>query len=135
MRLINIRPSRAARLLLAALPFVLLVAAYFAGSAARLADNPNDKLLPALSRHGRRGQAYGVSGRRAHRQLSAAGPIRWRASIACWSALAISTAAVALVIGIVIGLLPMCERACSASVRRRQCRWCRRWRCCRSCSS
>ena len=47
-RLINREPSRAAGLYLAALPFVLLLAAYLTGSAARLAENPNDKLLPAL---------------------------------------------------------------------------------------
>ena len=47
-RLINRQPSRAGGLYLAALPFVLLLAAYLSGSAARLAENPNDKLLPAL---------------------------------------------------------------------------------------
>jgi NitT/TauT family transport system permease protein len=49
MRLMNVRPGRAASLYLAALPFVLLAVAYFTGSAVRLADNPSDKLLPALS--------------------------------------------------------------------------------------
>ncbi|NBC33366.1 MAG: ABC transporter permease subunit [Alphaproteobacteria bacterium] len=47
-RLINRRPARATGIYLAALPFVLLIAAYLAGSAARLAENPNDKLLPAF---------------------------------------------------------------------------------------
>lgn len=47
-RLINRQPSRATGIYLAALPFVLLAAAYLTGSAARLAENPNDKLLPAL---------------------------------------------------------------------------------------
>ena len=46
-RLINRRPARPAGILLAALPFVLLVAAYLLASNARLAENPNDKLLPA----------------------------------------------------------------------------------------
>jgi NitT/TauT family transport system permease protein len=49
MRLINLRPSRGSRVLLGCLPFGLLVAAYLAGSALRLADNPADKLLPALT--------------------------------------------------------------------------------------
>jgi len=49
MRLINRLPNRGTRLLLAALPIVLLLVAYFAGSAARLADNPDDKLLPSAS--------------------------------------------------------------------------------------
>jgi NitT/TauT family transport system permease protein len=47
-RIINIRPGRAAGIWLEALPFVLLIAAYLMGSAARLAENPNDKLLPAF---------------------------------------------------------------------------------------
>src|SRR5258705_911964 len=50
MRLVNIRPGRQMRFYLAALPFVLLAVAYFLGSNARLTENPNDKLLPALSR-------------------------------------------------------------------------------------
>ena len=49
MRLINLRPSRTSALLLASLPFVLVLLAYAAGSSARLADNPSDKLLPALA--------------------------------------------------------------------------------------
>ncbi len=49
MRLINRRPDRTAALLLAMLPFVLVLIAYILGSAARLADNPADKLLPSLA--------------------------------------------------------------------------------------
>ncbi|WP_341304942.1 ABC transporter permease [Pseudomonas sp. TMP25] len=49
MRLINRHPDRSNRLLLILLPFALLLFAYFAGSAQRLADNPNDKLLPSAS--------------------------------------------------------------------------------------
>ncbi|MGQ0566862.1 MAG: ABC transporter permease [Gemmobacter sp.] len=49
MRAINIRPGRGAQVMLACLPFGLLVLAYVVGSALRLAENPNDKLLPALT--------------------------------------------------------------------------------------
>jgi NitT/TauT family transport system permease protein len=49
MRWINTKPGPAMRLLLMLAPFVLLVIAYGMGSAARLADNPSDKLLPALA--------------------------------------------------------------------------------------
>ena len=49
MRLINRYPDRGGRLLLILLPFALLLFAYFAGSTARLADNPNDKLLPSAA--------------------------------------------------------------------------------------
>ena len=48
MRLVNIRPGRQTRFYLLALPFLLVAIAYFASSGARLAQNPNDKLLPAL---------------------------------------------------------------------------------------
>lgn len=46
MRLINRRPDGASRLILVILPFALLLFAYFTGSATRLTENPNDKLLP-----------------------------------------------------------------------------------------
>jgi NitT/TauT family transport system permease protein len=46
-RLINQRPRRGAALLLSALPFILVAAAYLYYSNARLAENPGDKLLPA----------------------------------------------------------------------------------------
>ncbi len=49
MRLINRRPGRGTLILLAALPFVAALAAYGVGSALRLAENPNDKLLPSLA--------------------------------------------------------------------------------------
>jgi NitT/TauT family transport system permease protein len=49
MRLINQHPDRGGRLLLLLLPFVLLLTLYFMGSAMRLADNPNDKLLPSAA--------------------------------------------------------------------------------------
>ena len=47
-RLINLRPERAVRIALGALPFALLIGLYFINSELRLAANPNDKLLPAL---------------------------------------------------------------------------------------
>ena len=48
-RIVNRVPDRAPAILLGALPFVLLLAAYLAGSAVRLAENPDDKLLPTLT--------------------------------------------------------------------------------------
>ena len=48
MRLINRQPDAASRLLLPAVPFVLLGAWYLFASSARLSVNPDDKLLPAL---------------------------------------------------------------------------------------
>jgi NitT/TauT family transport system permease protein len=49
MRLVNRRPGRAARVLLVAAPFLLLIAAYVIGSSIRLAENPQDKLLPSIA--------------------------------------------------------------------------------------
>lgn len=46
-RLINQYPTRGASVLLSALPFLVLIAAYLFYSHARLAENPGDKLLPA----------------------------------------------------------------------------------------
>src|SRR6266851_586923 len=46
-RLINQQPGRAGALMLSALPFILVVAAYLYYSNARLAENPGDKLLPS----------------------------------------------------------------------------------------
>lgn len=46
-RIVNRRPGRGGAFLLGALPFVLLIVCYLFGSAERLRDNPNDKLLPS----------------------------------------------------------------------------------------
>lgn len=50
MRLINRVPGAALRCVLGLLPFVLIAGVYLAGSQARLAANPDDKLLPAPTR-------------------------------------------------------------------------------------
>lgn len=47
-RLINLRPNRSTALILALLPFALLGLLYLAASSARLAENPDDKLLPSV---------------------------------------------------------------------------------------
>lgn len=47
-RLINRQPARTSRLLLALLPFTLLLLCYLLSSQARLEINPQDKLLPGL---------------------------------------------------------------------------------------
>ncbi|HEY0833372.1 MAG TPA: ABC transporter permease [Azospirillum sp.] len=48
-RVINRRPGRGGVLFWGALPFLAACAAYAVASALRLAENPNDKLLPPLS--------------------------------------------------------------------------------------
>lgn len=51
-RLINQQPNRVSRWLLGLLPFLLLLALYVGASNARLAENPNDKLLPSFDSFG-----------------------------------------------------------------------------------
>jgi NitT/TauT family transport system permease protein len=104
MRLINLRPSRTTQLILALLPFGLLVVAYAIGSAARLADNPSDKLLPALA-----------SITDAINRLAFVPDVRtgeyifWSDTLASlgrlFSALGISTV-IALVFGMIVGMFP-----------------------------
>ena len=53
MRWINRRADRATRIALGAVPFLLLSVAYAIGSALRLADNPDDKLLPSFAAMGK----------------------------------------------------------------------------------
>jgi NitT/TauT family transport system permease protein len=48
-RLINQHPGRGAGLALGVVPFIALLALYVVASTLRLAENPDDKLLPALS--------------------------------------------------------------------------------------
>jgi len=49
MRWINKKPGVALRAVLVALPFALVAAVYMSASAARLAENPQDRILPAPS--------------------------------------------------------------------------------------
>jgi NitT/TauT family transport system permease protein len=47
VRLINLHPNRGGALALGVLPFLILLFAYVVGSNSRLAENPDDKLLPS----------------------------------------------------------------------------------------
>jgi NitT/TauT family transport system permease protein len=51
-RLINVRPSRVWRFGLALLPFAVILLLYISASDARLAENPQDKLLPSFTQMG-----------------------------------------------------------------------------------
>ncbi|MGV3491909.1 MAG: ABC transporter permease [Devosia sp.] len=104
MRLINLKPSRMNQLLLALAPFVLLIIAYMAGSAARLAENPSDKLLPALA------SLADAINRMAFIPDPRTGEyLLWTDTLASlgrlFAALGISTA-IALVFGMLIGMVP-----------------------------
>ncbi|HEY7884110.1 MAG TPA: ABC transporter permease [Cellvibrionaceae bacterium] len=48
-RLVNLTPSRPFKVLLGLLPFALIIAIYIIASDLRLAENPDDKLLPSVA--------------------------------------------------------------------------------------
>jgi len=76
MRLINRVPGRLAAAGLALLPFMLLLVIYLMASQARLAENPNDKLLPGLSQMGSAVERMSCSGRTLP-PVSSAWPLAW----------------------------------------------------------
>jgi NitT/TauT family transport system permease protein len=105
MRFLNVKPTRGQNILLAALPFALACAAYLLFSHLRLAENPNDKLLPSVG-----SMARAVNDLAFHADPRTGNYIFWLDTASSlqrlFIALAISTAS-ALIIGIVMGLLPM----------------------------
>jgi NitT/TauT family transport system permease protein len=105
MRAINWHPDRSLRLGLALLPFLLLLIAYVIGSNARLAENPNDKLLPSFADMGEMIYAYAFEADPRTGQY-----LLWSDTAASLTRLLIGlalSAALALAIGILIGLLPI----------------------------
>ena len=103
-RLINQRPGRAGALLLSAMPFIVLVAAYLYYSGARLAENPGDKLLPTPATIAATVHRY------AFEEDERSGEYLWwddtRASLErLLTALAVS-ALIGLLLGVSIGVLP-----------------------------
>lgn len=110
-RFINQRPGRVLGSILTLLPFIVVVTVYMAASAARLADNPSDKLLPSLMSMGD-----------ALIRL-ASEPSRRTGEILLWADTTASLArlfagvtismAVALAIGTATGLIPYVRRTLS----------------------
>lgn len=105
MRLINRHPDRGGRLLLILLPFALLLFAYLTGSAARLTDNPNDKLLPSPA------QMASAIDRLAFSEDKRSGEyLFWQDSAASLARLGMGIGIAALVglcLGIAAGILPL----------------------------
>jgi NitT/TauT family transport system permease protein len=103
-RLINLKPDRGGALLLGALPFVLLVLLYLLASSARLAENPNDKLLPAFS------SLAAAIWRMAFEPDARSGDyLLWADTAASLTRLALGlgiATIVGLVVGVLIGTLP-----------------------------
>ena len=116
MRAINLRPSGAWRFALALLPFLALLLAYIIGSHIRLAENPNDKLLPSFADMGETIYAYAFEA-----DPRTGDYLLWSDTAASLTRLLIGlaiSASFALVVGILIGLLPDHGRDVRA-VRRR----------------
>ncbi len=110
----NRRPGREGQVLLAALPFLLVILAYLAASAARLAANPDDKLLPWPSAFVDAMRAMALEpDKRSGDYLfwvdTAASLLRILAGLAI-------AAAIGLVLGITIGLLPYVRASLAAFV-------------------
>lgn len=105
MRWINRHPGVAARLALGALPFVVVGLAYAAASAARLAENPQDRVLPSPA------QLAQTAGRLLSEPDRRSGEILfWQDTLSSLSLLAFGVgiaALIGLVFGLAIGLIPV----------------------------
>jgi NitT/TauT family transport system permease protein len=111
MRHINRYPQKGMRLTLMLLPFVVLIAAWFMGSAVRLEANPQDKLLPGLS------QMVAAIDRMAFTPDKRSGEyLLWADTLISLSRLLTGLAVsslIGLVIGIAAGVFPMYRAALS----------------------
>ncbi|MFW2543114.1 ABC transporter permease [Primorskyibacter sp. 2E107] len=114
MRLINRTPARPLAVLLAALPFVLVLIAYAVGSEIRLSANPADKLLPALTTIQETAARLFTEGDRRSGEI-----LLWKDT---WASLArllggvAIAASLSLIIGMVVGLLPLFRATLSGFV-------------------
>lgn len=113
-RIINRRPDRMGKFLLGALPFVVLLALYLVGSAERLAENPNDKLLPSLA-----SLADGVLRVAVNADRRTGEVLLWADTLASLSRLGqglLAATAIGLVWGIANGLIPLVRAGLSPLV-------------------
>lgn len=104
-RLINLKPQRAQALAVGALPFLLVLILYVTFSHARLAANPNDKLLPAF------GTLATTVDRMAFEPSKRSGELLlWADTAASLKRLALGvgiSAVLGLTLGIALGALPL----------------------------
>ena len=104
MRLINRRPGNIGAVASAAMPFALALVVYLAASSVRLAENPDDKLLPALATIGDAIERVAIEPDRRTGDY-----ILWTDTAASLKRLAIGVAVAAVVglaVGVPNGLLP-----------------------------
>lgn len=103
-RLINLHPNRGSAFVLSALPFILCLFAYLFGSNLRLADNPDDKLLPAPSSIAATLKNYAVEEDERSGEI-----LFWKDTGASLKRILISlaiSAAIGLAVGVAIGVIP-----------------------------
>ncbi|WP_425091147.1 ABC transporter permease [Tropicimonas sp. S265A] len=104
MRLINRKPGRVLSLFLLLVPFILVLLAYKLGSDARLAVNPQDKLLPALSTLADTAARLTTEGSRRTGEI-----LFWKDTWSSLTRLGLGVgiaALIGLIAGLAIGLLP-----------------------------
>ena len=107
MRLINRRPDRTMAVALAVVPFALVLLAYVIGSDARRADNPADKLLPAVAQIVDTAAALAVEPDRRTGRI-----LLWQDTAGSLRRLAIGVGLAAMLglgFGLLIGLVPYAE--------------------------
>lgn len=103
-KLINRHPSRPLRWFLGILPFVVLVIIYLGASEARLAENPNDKLLPAFSSF-----ADAIERMAFKPSVRSGEYLFWQDTLSSLRRLALGVcigSSVALVLGVLMGAIP-----------------------------
>src|SRR5579872_4128582 len=103
-RIINLRPGRAGILFWGAMPFLIAVIFYLVFSALRLAENPNDKLLPGLRAFGAAIDRMALT-----RDIRSDEVLWWADTLSSLRRLAIGLAAataIGLVVGIATGVIP-----------------------------
>ncbi len=114
MRLINLVPGRGLRVSLTVLPFLLLLIAYAVASDARLAVNPDDKLLPSFGQMADTWQRYALQ-----EDARTGGWLFWDDTLASLRRLGLGmlvATALALVLGIGLGAIPLVSATLSPAV-------------------
>jgi len=104
-RLVNLKPRRGSALLLGALPFLILLIAYITGSHLRLAENPDDKLLPAFSTFADTMKRYAVD-----EDVRSGNVLFWLDTLASLKRIGIAlgiSACIGLVTGLLLGAIPL----------------------------
>lgn len=113
-RMINLQPGKPLGLALGLLPFVIVVLVYMAASAARLADNPSDPLLPSIGAMADNFQRLATEESRRTGDI-----VLWVDTQASLYRLALGvliSALLGLVVGMVNGMLPYARRSFSPFV-------------------